>query len=107
VIAILLMAAQAATPVYLTCTITPPDAAAFATDLALDEANQLATISQHTGRVAVRQAVYSPEEVRIPDDAQIWTVSRVDLTIRRSFTFTASIETGKCVLKPSPTKRAF
>jgi hypothetical protein len=110
---ILLAAAAAAAqpaPVYLTCTVG--DAARpQTTDLALDEGMQRVTMSLPNNRVETIPALFGPAEVKfgqgIRGDSVDWTINRVDLSVRQTATFSDIIQTGKCVVKPMPAKRAF
>lgn len=106
----LLASVAATTPVYLDCTVPRAGAAPFKVEVALDEANQRATIALDTGRVVVRPAVFSPDQVKVPDEEATWTISRVDLRIHRALSFMPAGspgETGSCTIKPEPAKRAF
>jgi hypothetical protein len=107
---LIMMAAAAASPIYLDCAIQRSTAPPLKIDVVLDEANQKATLSLDTGLVIVRPAVFAPDRVRVPDDETTWTISRVDLGINRTMSFMPPSdpgESGKCALKPAPAKRAF
>lgn len=96
-------------PTYLSCSLQDGDAQT-AVDLTIDEAAQSVTIDQKTtGRLVSRAAVFSPTEVRIPDDPSTWVVDRVTLALQRVVKFSDQqfVDQGKCKVLPTPAKRAF
>jgi len=104
-----LASAQATSPVYLECQMRP-GADPFRADLVVDEANQRVTVALETGRTETRQALFAPSTVTVRDGETTWTLSRIDLSIRRTFAFMPPSdkgEDGACKIKPTPTKRAF
>lgn len=97
------------TPAYLACTLQDGDTATSVA-LTVDESGQSATIDQQTtGRVVRRRAIFSPTEVRIPDEPSTWVVDRVSLALQRIVTFSDKqfVDRGQCKVLSAPSKRAF
>ncbi len=79
-------------------------------DVTLDETEQRAIVTlPSTGRSVTLRALFSPIEVRIPDDESTWIVDRVKLAFHRVMVIGDRRwdEPGKCSIKPAPAKRAF
>lgn len=96
-------------PTYLICEWTN-DRGTWQADVALDEANQRATIGLSTGHTVTRPALFSPSEVKVPDEPNTWVFSRTDLTFHRTVSFRPGDtggDTGTCKIKPVPAERAF
>lgn len=99
----------AATPTYLACTLQD-GATATSVALTVDEPDQSVTVEQQTtGRAIRRRAIFSPTEVRIPDEPSTWIVDRVNLGLQRIVTFSDKqfVDRGQCKVLAAPAKRAF
>lgn len=106
---LMLAVSASAAPVYLRCEFVRDDGN-IEIEFAVDEPNQLVTIALPSGRVVTRRGLFGPSEVRIPDQPSVWTIDRVNLTLRRTFDFRPASdagESGKCKIKDKPPKRAF
>lgn len=102
-------AAAGPEPAYLTCEWTNASGTTQA-DVAIDEANQRATISVVGGRIVTRPALFTPTEVTVVDEPMTWRFSRTDLTFRRTPSFMPATDPGNagaCKIAPKPAKRAF
>lgn len=96
------LAAMAPSPAIaatsLTCSI---DAATgpFAVEVTLDEPGATATVFlPHSGLIERRPAIFSADSVRFSTRYVEYTISRVDLTIRRRLAIGGS-DSGKCVVE--------
>lgn len=105
-IALLAAAPATMSPVYLTCEMIE-GATPTTVSLAIDEGNQRVTIGLQTGRTVTRPALFSETEVKVQDEEMTWVVSRVDMTIRRTLTFTPDVDRGTCKKASAPPARAF
>ena len=103
-------AAASDTPAYLTCTWTG-ESQGQAVDLAIDEANQRMTVGRKDGQAVSLAAMFTPEEVRaterVGSETVMWTINRIDLSLKSSVSFSPNIRAGTCKIKPAPAKRAF
>jgi hypothetical protein len=99
----------AGSPVYLACDLQE-GATATSITLTIVEDDQTVTLVQnHSGRTISKRSIFSPSEVKIPDDESIWIVDRTTLGIKRIVKIgTARWEDiGQCRLVETPPKRAF
>ncbi|WP_157222357.1 hypothetical protein [Novosphingobium sp. AP12] len=106
---LMLAAGSPSAPTYLRCVNTDGEWS-LEVEMSLDERGRAATIVMPSlGRVVSRNALFSPEEVRIFDEESVWVIDRVTLDLRRDVTIgdKKSTTSGKCQLKPAPAKRAF
>lgn len=103
----LLALAAATAPVYLTCQW----GSASAVELAIDEGNQRVTIARPNVEVTALPALFSPSEVKVSEkigsETMTWLIDRVDLTLTTATSFSPTVRTSKCKLKPTPPSRAF
>ncbi|WP_242137384.1 hypothetical protein [Sphingomonas sp. TREG-RG-20F-R18-01] len=102
-------AASPLAPVYLTCSLAQ-DVGVLRVQIALDEANQSSTVALPSGLTITRPALFSPTMVRIANKNDTWTIDRVTLGIRRTFSFQPKDDpgqSGSCQLQTVPAKRAF
>jgi hypothetical protein len=105
----LIAALAASAPTYLSCTLQDGETKTLV-DLTVDEVAQNVTIEQKTtGRLVSRAAVFSPTEVRVPDQPSTWVVDRVTLALQRVVKFSNQqfVDHGQCKVSTTPAKRAF
>ncbi len=104
------VATATATPIYLDCEVGAVDNHSSA-QIAVDEQGQQVTLSLNGRPGRPLPALFTPDQVKfsspLGSERIDWVISRVDLTVRQSATFSPRVETGKCRATPVPNKRAF
>lgn len=97
-------------PVYLRCEFAEPSGN-WSVDLAVDEANQRIGIGRPNVPPTNLSALFTPDRVIASEpvgaETMTWTISRTDLTVSTTTSFSPRRSTGACKLQPIPAKRAF
>jgi hypothetical protein len=106
----LLAAALASGPTYLHCDWKNGSGnGGGAAEFALDETSGRASLSGEGFPPASLRAIFTASDVTIPQGPIAWRISRVDLSIRRTYSFApdSAGDAGTCKIVPAPAARAF